>query len=290
MSSITSNVGIGAGINGSPGSDSDFRRLCNVVAGLDIHKSSIVACVLGHKDGEPDSYEIRKFGTFKRDIVELAAWLNESGVELAVVESTGIYWRNPYRLLQKAGLNTILVNSYRVKNVPGHKSDIEDSRWLAMLARAGLLPKSRVLEQDLEQMRELARMRQKYVEDQATFKNRIYKLLLSAGFNVSQVVTDLFGETGLIILHGIMNRQPPPAILSTIENTLGDRLKAPREVLLDALTGDMSNILYKELEALLETVEYMGGKVRYFESMLEEELNLRGLVYLVDLLETFPDV
>jgi transposase len=129
------------------------------VAGLDVHKAKITACALGiGKD--PKAFEIRDFGTFKRNIGELRDWLISHKVELVVMESTGIFWKSSFHIRQQAGLNVILANSRKAKNVPGHKTDIEDARWLAILARAGLVPSSRILTKDLDELREMARMRQ----------------------------------------------------------------------------------------------------------------------------------
>jgi transposase len=148
---------IGGQLDPAP-SHSELPPIYGVTAGLDVHKSNIVVCVLGC-GGDPNVYSIKTFGTFKKNIRLLTAWLVACGVELAVMESTGIYWRIPYNMLKEAGVNVILANARNVKNLPGRKSDVEDSRWLAMLARAGLTPKSRILEQDQEEMRELSRMR-----------------------------------------------------------------------------------------------------------------------------------
>jgi hypothetical protein len=111
---------------------------------------------------------------------------------------------------------------------------------LAILARAGLLAKSRVLAREQEELRDLSRPRQKYVDDMSGHKNRINKLLIKVGFNVSQVATDVFIKTGQTIIEGLMDEMSPEAILKKIELILGYRLKDPREDFLQALRGTMS--------------------------------------------------
>jgi transposase len=193
------------------------------------------------------------------------------------MESTGIYWKEPYHTLEKAGLNVILANAYVVKHVPGHKTDVEDSRWLAILARSGLLTKSRVLDRERDQMRQAARLRQSYTEDMTRYKNRMYKMLIEAGFSVSQVVTDLFGKSGIVIVEGLLEGASPHEILKRVESHVGYRLKAPRERLIDALQGEMSDLLRHQLKMLLGTVRQMQANIADLEKTIEEKLMEHGL-------------
>ena len=277
----------GDGPKRQPGSD--FMRIHKITAGLDVHKETIVACVLG-TDDDPDSYEIRKFGTLKKDLRSLGEWLLSSEVEVAAMESTGYFWTSPWRHLDNAGVNVILANARMVKNLPGRKTDIEDSRWLAQLARAGLVTKSRVLPQELSDLRELARLRQGLIEDQVNYMNRVHKLLVGAGFNADQVVTNLFGASGIVMIEGLLNGDSPSEILETIELTVGYRLKAPKAKVLDALEGRMSAALRFQVEGLMEVIGNLGESIAKFESELERSLLEMGHGPKLDYLETIPGV
>ena len=269
--------------------DAELRRILERVAGVDVHRDTLVVCALG-KPGDPDHYETRTYDTFKKNIDSLAEWLKEAQVESVVMESTGIYWRTPYRILSAAGLNVTLGNARMIKNVPGRKTDKTDAQWLATLARAGLVPASRVLADNLYDLRELSRDREELNHRAAQIKNRIHGVMVDAGFNVNQVVTDLFGKTGDVIVNGLMDRKSPPEILASIECSLGYRLKAPREKLLDALEGELSDLKLSRLEAYMRSHDQTKRAIFAKESLLEETMVGMGLGPKIDLLETLPGV
>ncbi|MDR3203705.1 MAG: IS110 family transposase, partial [Deltaproteobacteria bacterium] len=130
-----------------------------------------------------------------------------------------------------------------MKNVPGCQTDLGDSRWLANIARFDLIRHSRILPKEYEEVRELARMRQDFMKERARLKNRFERALVLGGFNVSQLVTDVFGKTGLVIVSELLAEDCPKDIIKSIECELDWRLKTPRQKLLDALSGTMSETL-----------------------------------------------
>jgi transposase len=266
-----------------------LKILHNVVAGIDVHKSILVACVLKHKDGK-DTYQVRQFGVFKKDVHEIGEWFLEHNVELVAMESTSTYWRSPFDLLTAAGLKVILVNAHRVKHLPGHKSDVEDSRWLALLARCGLLQPSRILPKDEDQLRELTRLRQKFIEDLAAHKNRVIKLLTKEGFNLANVVSDVFGKTGMFVVKQVMDGVAPEVILEKLQKAIGYRLKASKEMLKDSLGGKMTELLRFELQTLLNTINYLVKTIQEMEAKIEETMIASGQGPKIDLLETLPGV
>jgi hypothetical protein len=247
----------------------NLEPIYSVTAGLDVHKASISACVRKKVDGKFKS-EVRTFGVFKCELRTLADWLLENYVEVVVVESTGIYSRSPFDILQEAGLNVMMVNSYEVKNVPGRKTDTTDCQWLATLAMSGLLRKSRILDKDRHELREMSRLRQSYVESVTRLKNKGYKLLTGAGFNVSVILSDLYGRTGRLVMDGLMNGLSSELILQNIKDSVGYRLKAPKQDLIDALDGKMSYILKAELESILFMIDTYQGQIK----KLDEDLRL----------------
>ena len=136
-----------------------IEALAKSIAGLDVHKRTVVCTVLIENAHRQVEKQTREFGTFRRDLNGLAEWLSELDVEIAVMESTGIYWKSVYEALEREEVKVYVVNARHVKNVPGRKTDVQDSEWLAELARCGLLRASFVPPRDL---RDLSTRRVKY--------------------------------------------------------------------------------------------------------------------------------
>ncbi|MDR1872989.1 MAG: transposase [Deltaproteobacteria bacterium] len=199
----------------------------NVTVGIDVHKTNLVVCV-----SWPDKCEVRTYPNMKCHSKQLAIWLNECGVEFVVMESTGIFWRSPFDILRNNGVNVVIVNPKHLNREKGHKTDIEDACWLATLAKLNnVLKSSRIPAKNIEELRARCRNRQKFMEDQTNWKNRILKSLTSSGFGVSQVVTDPFGKTGRAIIDGLTLDLSPMTILMLIEDQMGYRIKASKDKL-----------------------------------------------------------
>lgn len=180
----------------------DILECC---CGLDIHKESVAACILKGTIGsklKPDS-EIREFGTRLNDLLVLRKWLEEQDCHYVAMESTGIYWHPVYAVLEKAlsdDMHLLVVNARHMRNVPGKKTDMRDAEWIATLLRAGLLRGSFVPDQDIRDLRQFTRYRKALVRDITSQKNRIEKLLQSAGFRLSTFLTDIFGSSGMAVM------------------------------------------------------------------------------------------
>ena len=161
-------------------------------AGLDLHKKTVVACrVLSGSPGRPQK-EIRTFGTTTAALLQLSDWLTEGGVTHVAMESTGVYWKPVYNLLEES-FTLLLVNAAHIKQVPGRKSDVKDSEWIADLLRHGLLKASFVPKRFLRELRELPRYRTALVRERAAEQNRLQKTLEGANIKLSAVATDLMG-------------------------------------------------------------------------------------------------
>ena len=166
-----------------------------ICCGLDVHKESVSACVIfPGKDGA-DQYDIKEFGTFTDDLQRLRSWLLEHECFVVAMESTGIYWRPVHNVLEDV-VDVVLVNARDIKNVPGRKTDIGDSKWLAGLLRHGLLRGSFIPSKTVREWRDLTRLRKKYVQTVGDYKKRTHKLFESANIKIDSVVSDLFGVTG----------------------------------------------------------------------------------------------
>ena len=180
----------------------DILECC---CGLDIHKESIVACLLKGplEDGAKPQREMREFGTLSRDLLDLRSWLKAEDCRHVAMESTGIYWQPVYAVLEQAfcdEMHLMVVNARHMKQVPGRKTDMRDAEWIATLLRAGLLKGSFVPERDIRDLRQYTRYRKALVRDITSQKNRIEKLLQSSGFRLSSFLSDIFGSSGMAIM------------------------------------------------------------------------------------------
>ncbi len=173
-------------------------------AGLDVHKMSIVVTVLLEQADGTVSYKTRTFGTFKRDRTALAVWLLEHQIELCVMESTGIFWKSPMSTLSRSGLKVWLVNARHVKNMPGRKTDVSDSQWLAELARFGLVKPSFVPTDNIQALRLLSRRRQSLVKSLRLEKQRLHHCLDDAGIRLGGVVSDIDGVSAGEMIEGLL--------------------------------------------------------------------------------------
>jgi transposase len=187
-----------------------------VCCGLDVHKKIIVATLIStDSSGSEDSFT-REFGTFTDELEQLREWLLEHECPVVAMESTGIYWRCVHNILE-ADFEVILVNARHVKNVPGRKTDIEDSRWLAGLLRHGLLRGSFIPPKEIRQWRELSRLRRKNRDTLSDYKRRVHKLFESANIKIDSVASDLFGVTGQNLITLLMTG-PEDISLEDIEH------------------------------------------------------------------------
>ncbi|CAE6943583.1 IS110 family transposase ISAfe3 [Paraburkholderia domus] len=227
-----------------------YRR----VAGIDVHKMlHVVTTVIEHPDGTIEQ-QSREFGGFKRDCRALASWLLELDVELVVMESTGIYWKSIYAHLERAGIQAWVVNAHFVKHVPGRKTDMNDSQWLAVLARFGLVRGSFIPPQDLRELRLVSRYRRKLTAMRASEINRLHKILDDGGIKLGGVVSDLNGLSARAMVTGLIEGKPITALLDMARG----RLKPRREDLQAALDGDLTarhRFILKHIHEHIEILE-----------------------------------
>lgn len=209
-----------------------YRR----VAGIDVHRMLHVATVVVEQADGSVEHTSREFGGFKRDCRALTAWLLELGVELVVMESTGIYWKSLYSHLERAGIPAWVVNAHFVKHVPGRKTDMNDSQWLAVLARFGLVRGSFIPTQDLRELRLLSRYRRKLNAMRASEVNRLHKFLDDGGIKLGGVVSDINGVSARAMVAGLLDGAGIDELLDLARGAL----KLKRDDLQAALDGDLS--------------------------------------------------
>jgi transposase len=178
-------------------------------AGLDVHQATVVACVLGGKPNPGAARRpgktIRTFATTRQDLAALAEWLKQEGVSHVGMEATGVYWMPVYGAIEAAGgIEPVLANARHIKNVPGRKTDVKDAEWIAQLIRHGLVRKSFVPDKPFRQLRDLTRYRRSLVETQACERQRLIKLLETAGIKLAGVLSDVLGLSGRAILRALI--------------------------------------------------------------------------------------
>ena len=177
--------------------------------GLDVHQATVVACLLVvGKDGRVQK-QMRTFGTTTRELVSLREWLLGNGCTHLAMESTGVYWKPVYTILEGA-LEIVVANAQHVKKVPGRKTDVKDAEWLADLLCHGLLRSSFVPPKPIRELRDLTRYRRKLVQSQAAERNRLLKLLESANIKLASVASDVFGVSGRLMLRALIEGKASP--------------------------------------------------------------------------------
>src|SRR6267154_3169872 len=172
--------------------------------GLDVHQATVVACLLiVLKNGQVQK-QIRTFGTTTRELLALREWLLSQGCTHVAMESTGVYWKPVYAVLEGGALEIVVANAQHVKKVPGRKADVKDAEWIADLLCHGLLRSSFVPPQPIRELRELTRYRRKLVESRSAERNRLLKLLETANIKLASVATDVFGVSGRLMLQALV--------------------------------------------------------------------------------------
>ncbi len=176
-----------------------FEQLIKVGCGIDVHKDLIVATI--RKGNE--EFETKEFDSFTSSLKCLRDWCKSEGVSHVAMESTGVYWRPVFNVLEE-DFEVILVNARHVKNVPGHKTDKKDSIWLSKLLLSGLLKGSFIPKVEIRDLRDLVRYRRKVVGEMAREKNRIIKILEDANIKLSSVLTNVDGVVGTKIINALI--------------------------------------------------------------------------------------
>lgn len=197
-------------------------------AGLDVHKRTVVACVMTSTATGTATHDVKTFGTMTRDLEALSAWLAAAHVEQVALESTGVYWWPVFNLLEEAGLAVTLVNPQHTKALPGRKTDVGDAVWLADLLRHGLVRASFIPPAEIRALRELTRYRATQVRARAREVHHLLKTLESANIKLAAVATDPVGVSGRQMLRAIAAGEEDP-------ETLAQMAKAGLRSKLDAL-------------------------------------------------------
>ncbi len=257
-----------------------YERCC----GLDVHKKTVVAClVVPDAAGQPHK-TIRTFRTMTADLLALADWLAEAGCTHVVMESTGVYWRPIYNLLE-GQFDVLVVNAQHVKTVPGRKTDVRDAEWLADLLRHGLLRGSFIPSAEQRALRDLTRHRSSLVQERARIANRLQKVLEDANIKLAAVATDVLGASGRAMLSALLEGETDPAVLADLAR---GRLREKRAQLEEALQGRMQDHHRFMLLEHLEHIDYLDEAITHFSTSIEERV--QADLEAIELLDTIPGV
>ncbi len=253
-------------------------------AGLDVHKKTVVACVITPQPQGGWHREIRTFTTMTRQLLELSDWLATHGCTHVAMESTGEYWKPIFNILE-ANFEVMLVNAQHIKAVPGRKTDVKDAQWIAELLQHGLLRPSFIPPLPQRQLRDLTRHRTSFIRERVNLVNRIQKVLEGANIKLASVASDVMGVSGRAMLNAIVAGETDPMVMA---NLAQGRLCNKRDQLVEALEGRVQPHQRFILAELLCQLDYLEQTIGRFD---DEVLKYcQPFTTVVALLDTIPGV
>lgn len=238
------------------------------VAGVDVGQASVAATVLLGRSNERPRKQTRTFRTLTRELLAMREWFAALGVTHVGMEGTGIYWVPVYEVLED-GFEVIVGNARHIRNVPGRKTDVKDSEWLADLVRHGLIAKSYVPPRPLRELRELLRYRRKLVETRTAERNRLLKLLETANIKLASVASNVFGVSGMLILRALVETQDDPRQLATLAK---GQLRRKGDDLALALEGRLSPHHRFLLRLQIRRLDLLGADIATVEDSIRQAL------------------
>lgn len=236
-----------------------YERCC----GLDVHKKTVTACVI-----TPEGKETRTFSTMTKELLNLADWLAEHQVTHVAMESTGVFWKPVYNLLEE-DFTAMVVNAHHIKTVPGRKTDVKDAQWIADLLRHGLVRGSFIPERSQRELRELVRYRRSLIQQRAQVVNRIQKVLEGANIKLSTVVSDVVGASGRAMLEAMVRGVEDTKELAAMAR---GSLQAKRPALEDALQGLMGTHQRMMLQSQLRHFDFLNEEIARLDEEVAERM------------------
>jgi transposase len=242
-------------------------------AGLDVHKKTVVACVLRSSQASGSEKVVRKlqtFSTMTQGLEKLADWLIEQEVTHVAMEATGVYWKPVYNILEARGRFTLLVaNAQHIKAVPGRKTDIKDAEWVATLLRHGLIRGSFIPDRQQRELRELTRYRTALLQERAREVNRLQKTLEGANIKLAAVLSDITGVSGQRILDALLAGETDPASLADLAHW---RVQSKREALEQAVVGKLSVTLRFVVSQQLQHLRALDDQIEECDAEVERQM------------------
>lgn len=252
--------------------------ICPRCCGLDVHKKTVVACVI-----TPAGQQTRTFSTMTRELLKLADWLLECQVSQVAMESTGVFWKPLYNLLEGLDLTLLVVNARHIKAVPGRKTDVKDAEWIADLLRHGLLRGSFIPERPQRELRELVRYRRNLVRQRSQVINRIQQVLEGANIKLSSVASNVVGVSGRAMLEALVQGTEDPQALAELAK---GRLRAKMTALEEAMQGLVGPHQRLLLGSQLRQLDFLDSEI----GQLDQEVVTRmaPLATMIERLDAIP--
>jgi transposase len=251
-------------------------------AGLDVHEAFVVVCCrVVAADGRVTK-DTRQYSTMTNDLLRLGDWLAELGVSHVAMESSGVFWKPIWNLLEDR-FTILLVNAQHVKQVPGRKTDVSDAEWLAQLLQHGLLRASLVPPTPIRDLRDLTRHRTSLLQERTRVVNRIHKVLEDANIKLSAVISDIMGVSGRAMLQAIIAGDRDAVQTAELAQR---RMRSKRPALVEALTGRVRPHHRYLLQTLLTHADFLSGQVAVLDAHIDEQL--RPFAPELALLRTIP--
>jgi transposase len=259
----------------------EFEQIIERGCGMDVHKDLIVATI----QGKDIKTQTNSYKTFTSSLILLKEWLLKNGITHVAMESTGVYWKPIFNVLGD-DFKILLVNARHVKNIPGHKTDKKDSRWLAKLLLSGLLKGSFIPERQIRELRDLTRYKTKLTNLVSGDRNRFQKILEDANIKLSSVLNDVFGATGTKIINHILAHAKcrPEELLQYVHG----KVKASRTEIKEALTGHITPHHRFMLKTILSNIARVECTITELETQIE--LCIEPFKVERELLESIPGV
>jgi transposase len=237
------------------------------VAGLDVHKQTVVACVRRIGEGGRVWKEVRTFDTATRHLQALRSWLKTEGVTHVAMESTGVFWKPVYNCLEEHFEQVLLVNARDIKQVPGRKTDVKDCEWIAQLLQFGLLRGSFVPPREQRELRDLTRHRTTLVQEHNRVVNRLHKVLQDANIKLSSVATDILGVSGRQIIEAIERGEHDPVVLADLARR---RLREKIPELRVALEAEVREHHRFLIRMLLDQLDFLSERIDRLSDRIQE--------------------
>lgn len=253
-----------------------YERCC----GLDIHKRTVVACLL-----TPVGKEVRTFGTMTKDLLAMSDWLSEQSCTHVAMEATGVFWKPVYNLLEDSSMTLLVVNAKHIKAVPGRKTDVKDAEWIAELLQHGLLTSSFIPDRAQRELQELVRYRRSLVGERAREVNRIQKVLEGANIKLSSVVSNTMGVSGRAMLEALVAGTASAEEMAALATA---RLEATPEQVEAALEGRMGAHQRMLLGLQLQHITHLDEAIGRVSTEIAERL--RPFEDQLTRLDTIPGV
>lgn len=258
-----------------------MQIISEYVCGMDVHKNSITVCVL-----TPRKKEIRTFGTMTDDLLLLLDWIQSYSCTHVAMESTGVYWKPVYNLLElEPSLQTYVVNAQHIKQVPGRKSDVKDAEWIADLLKHGLLKPSYIPNREQRELRELVRYRRSLIDERARESNRIQKVLEGANIKLGSVATDILGVSGRLMIRQLIGGETNPESIAQLAKKQLRKKMPLLQRSLNGLVGDHQKFILKNQ---LDHIEYLETQIKKLD--LEIGARLHSAHQEIELLDSIPGV